>query len=63
MNENLPKFVNEPVDREALKSEEKALIDRKAAGEEIDEERLKALTEELDYYEKKDQDFRASGHL
>ncbi len=61
MDENLPKFVNEPVDRKALRAEEKALIDKKAAGEEIDEERLKKLTEELDYYEKKDRDL--SSHL
>lgn len=61
MNENLPKFQNEPVDRVGLISERNILIDKKAAGKVIDEERLLKLTEELDYYDQKDRDL--SGHL
>jgi hypothetical protein len=58
MNENLPKFQNEPVDRVALITERNALIDKRKAGEEIDEERLNALTEELDFYDQKDREYR-----
>jgi hypothetical protein len=63
MNENIPNFVNEPVDRAALITERNALIDKKESGEEIDEERLKQITEELNFYDQKDQEFRDSGHL